>query len=114
MCFKMSEERKKNKTYKKWQNRADYLFWQGYGDCDKISKLLIKEMEADGLTLGKEFVVVRGVVAGTNHMCLEMYGHDAVYQDGDNLYHKLNGYRLDATTDLPFDYIGFKGAYGTY
>jgi len=80
-----------------WQQRAEQLFDEGYGDCDRVSLKVIKEMQVKGLKLSKDFVAVRGIAGKGMHMCIEMWGKNETYKDGKNIYSKINGYRVDGT-----------------
>lgn len=97
---------KQGREAKKWQRRAEELYKDGYGDCDKISVKLVREMESQGLKLGIDFVVVRGRVHNTQHMCLEMYGKNTRKLT-------ISGYRIDGTAKGSWMKVNFKGPYGT-
>lgn len=96
-----------------WQARAEEIWEYDYGKseivCAKIADKLIEEMEASGLLMGRDFVVVRGKVwkdgAYKGHICLEMYGSTTPMTKP-----KINGYRIDATQYKRFK-VTFKGPY---
>ena len=79
-----------------WQDRAEEIHKDLGTDCDETSIKVIREMEAQGLQLGVEVVVVYGRIHGEKHMCLEMYGKNSPDKKGRPVY-KLNGYRIDGT-----------------
>jgi len=64
----------------KWQKRAEFIHRTTNGDCDEVTSQITKEMIAEGLEVGKDFVAMRkhfkdGKYKGQRHVCLDMHGH---------------------------------------
>jgi len=94
----------------KWQNRAEAYTKEHGTDCDATHIPILKEMQAEGLVLGKDVVVVRGSIGDEKHMCLEMYGSNCKPKNGKPVF-EFNGYRIDGTAySAKFDSM-WKGAY---
>jgi len=91
------------KIIAKWVARAAELCVQGRNmpeswDCDVRRDILRKEMDADGLKLGKDYVIMYGYVCGGFHTCLELFGTNkkkvvCFFWK----YTAINGVRIDPT-----------------
>ncbi len=96
---------------RRWQSRAKQLWEKGKlmppsWDCDVRREILIKEMAAEGLKLGVDFVVVWAGAQHRSHTFLELFGKN-------DPFFRLNGYRIDAADPyfkLKFDSL-WKGEY---
>ena len=94
-----------------WQDRAEEIHKETGNDCDEVSRWLIKEMQANGLVLGRDFVTVYGRVDGTRHMCVELFGKNSPDKKGRPVF-KFNGYRIDGTAPGTRMKGIWKGEYG--
>ena len=101
---------KKARIANKWQRRVNELVKADYGDCDQIGVKVLKEMQAQGLVLGKDMVVVRGTCEGKNHFAIGMYGKNSPDKDGRPVF-KINGYRIGTARGYTMKNV-WKGEYG--
>jgi len=99
---------KQNSIASFWKNRARELYEQGKSmppswNCKVRVDILIDEMKKAGLTLGKEFVVVRCKVKDyysgqlLDHICLEMFGSNAKERPDSqgNIHSVIDGFIID-------------------